>query len=126
MDNSTKKPSFLLSSLPIIILIGLLAANVFVFGDSAIEGPNQIALLFGAVVAIAIGIKLGFKWKDIQEGIVKSIKSSLGAILILLIIGALSGTWMISGVVPTMIYYGLQIIHPSIFLPASVIICALI
>tara|TARA_B100001758_G_C18384598_1_gene599295 strand:- start:91 stop:1569 length:1479 start_codon:yes stop_codon:yes gene_type:complete len=126
MNNSIKKPSLILSLLPIVILIGLLAANVYVFEDDATGGPNQIALLFGAVVAIAIGIKLGFKWKDIQEGIIKSIKSSLGAILILLVIGALSGTWMISGVVPTMIYYGLKILNPSYFLVASCIISAIV
>ena len=80
MNNSIKKPSLILSLLPIVILIGLLAANVYVFEDDATGGPNQIALLFGAVVAIAIGVKLGFKWKDIQGGIIKSIKSSLGAI----------------------------------------------
>ena len=126
MNNSIKKPSLILSLLPIVILIGLLAANVYIFEDGATGGPNQIALLFGAVVAIAIGIKLGFNWKDIQEGIIKSIKSSLGAILILLVIGALSGTWMISGVVPTMIYYGLQILNPSYFLVASCIISAIV
>ncbi len=126
MNNSIKKPSLILSILPIVILIGLLAANVYVFEDDATGGPNQIALLFGAVVAIAVGVKLGFKWKDIQQGIIKSIKSSLGAILILLVIGALSGTWMISGVVPTMIYYGLQILNPSYFLVASCIISAIV
>ncbi|MDG1842469.1 MAG: Na+/H+ antiporter NhaC [Crocinitomicaceae bacterium] len=126
MDSSIKKPSLILSLLPIVILIGFLAANVYVFEDDATGGPNQIALLFGAVVAIAIGVKLGFKWKDIQQGIIKSIKSSLGAILILLVIGALSGTWMISGVVPTMIYYGLQILNPSYFLVASCIISAIV
>tara|TARA_Y100000385_G_scaffold139375_1_gene144793 strand:- start:1165 stop:2643 length:1479 start_codon:yes stop_codon:yes gene_type:complete len=126
MNDSIKKPSLILSLLPIVILIGLLAANVYVFEDDATGGPNQIALLFGAVVAISIGVKLGFKWKGIQEGIIKSIKSSLGAILILLVIGALSGTWMISGVVPTMIYYGLQILNPSYFLVASCIISAIV
>ena len=126
MNQIKKQPSFLMAFMPIIILIAFLAINVYVFGDNATGGPNQVALLFGAVVATAIGFGYGYTWKEIQNGIIKSIKSSLGAILILLIIGALSGTWMISGVVPTMIYYGLQILSPSYFLVASCIICAIV
>ncbi len=126
MDQIKKQPSFIMAFMPIIILIAFLATNVYVFGDDATGGPNQVALLFGAVVAVAIGFRYGYKWKEIQDGIIKSIKSSLGAILILLIIGALSGTWMISGVVPTMIYYGLQILSPDYFLVASCIICAIV
>ena len=83
-------------------------------------------MLFGAVIAAAIGIGQGYSWKTIQQGMIKSINSSLGAVLILLIIGALSGTWMISGVVPTMIYYGLDILSPSYFLVATCMICAIV
>ena len=118
MTDSTRTPIFIEAFIPVTVLIGLLAFNVYVFKDDATGGPNQIALLFGAVIASAIGMGQGFTWKMIQEGMVKSIKSSLGAILILLVIGALSGTWMISGVVPTMIYYGLDILNPSFFLVA--------
>ncbi|MAA57506.1 MAG: Na+/H+ antiporter NhaC [Cryomorphaceae bacterium] len=126
MSENTRSPKFVESLIPIVVLISLLAFNVYVFGDNATGGPNQIALLFGAVIAAGIGIGQGFSWKVIQEGMINSIKSSLGAVLILLIIGALSGTWMISGVVPTMIYYGLDILNPSFFLVATTVICAIV
>jgi NhaC family Na+:H+ antiporter len=126
MTENTRSPKMIEAFIPVIILIGLLAFNVYIFGDEATGGPNQIALLFGAVVAAIIGIRQGFKWNTIQIGMINSIKSSLGAILILLVIGALSGTWMISGVVPSMIYYGLDILNPSFFLVATCIICAIV
>ena len=121
MSDNTRAPKFIEAFIPVIVLIALLAFNVYVFEGDATGGPNQIALLFGAVIAAAIGIGQGYSWKTIQQGMIKSINSSLGAVLILLIIGALSGTWMISGVVPTMIYYGLDILSPSYFLVATCI-----
>ena len=126
MIENTRPPTFIESLIPIVILISLLAFNVYVFNDDATGGPNQIALLLGAVIATGICMGQGFSWKVIQEGMINSIKSSLGAILILLTIGALSGTWMISGVVPTMIYYGLDILSPSFFLVATSMICAIV
>ncbi len=126
MTENTRPPKFIESFIPIIVLISLLAFNVYVFSDDATGGPNQIALLLGAVIASGIGMGQGFSWKAIEAGMISSIKSSLGAVLILLIIGALSGTWMISGVVPTMIYYGLDILSPSFFLVATSVICAIV
>jgi len=126
MIENTRSPKFVESFIPIVVLISLLSFNVYVFSDNATGGPNQIALLCGAVIAAGIGMGQGFSWKVIQEGMINSIKSSLGAVLILLIIGALSGTWMISGVVPTMIYYGLDILNPSFFLVATTVICAIV
>jgi Na+:H+ antiporter, NhaC family len=126
MTNSPSKPNVISAFIPIIVLIFLLAINVSYFGDGATEGPNQIALVFAAVVASMVGLRLGYTWKNIQDAMVNSIQSAMSAILILLVIGALSGTWMLSGVVPTMIYYGLQILHPSYFLVAAVIICAIV
>ena len=126
MTENTRPPKFIESLIPIVVLITLLAFNVYVFSDDATGGPNQIALLLGAVIAAGIGMGQGFSWKAIQVGMINSIKSSLGAVLILLIIGALSGTWMISGVVPTMIYYGLDILSPSFFLVATSVICAIV
>ena len=126
MTDNTRSPNYLEAFTPVALLISLLAFNVYVFKEDATQGPNQVALLFGAVIASIIGIRQGFTWSVIQEGMIKSIKSALGAVLILLIIGALSGTWMISGVVPTMIYYGLDILNPSIFLVATCLICAIV
>ncbi|MDG1426185.1 MAG: Na+/H+ antiporter NhaC, partial [Flavobacteriales bacterium] len=92
----------------------------------AIGGPNQIALIFAGTIASIVGILYGCKWQKIIEGISNSIKSVVPAIIMLLLIGALSGTWLISGVIPTMIYYGLQILNPKIFLFATAIITAIV
>ena len=108
-----------------IVLIGLIALNVSIFEDT-LKGPNQLALLFSGAVAAIIGILYGNNWKDILEGISKSIKSVTPSIIILLLIGALAGTWLISGIVPAMIYYGLQILNPKIFLLASCVVCAIV
>lgn len=125
-ESVKKKPGFLIALLPIIVLVGLLVFNVKIYGEDATYGPNQIALIIAAAAATIIGLGLGFNWEEMQKGMVKSIKSSLPAILILLLIGALAGTWMISGVVPTMIYYGLKILNPTIFLVAACIVSAVV
>ncbi|MCR9173278.1 MAG: Na+/H+ antiporter NhaC [bacterium] len=117
---------FLLALIPVLILIGLLALSVYLYGDDSLSGANQMALIVGAIIAGLVGWRLGFSWKDIEKGMVKSIKSALPAILILLMIGALSGAWLISGIVPTMIYYGLEILNPTIFLFAACIISAIV
>jgi|TARA_R110000737_G_scaffold352064_1_gene396488 NhaC family Na+:H+ antiporter len=120
------KTSLGIAFLPIVFLVSLLGINIYFFGDDAGSGPNQIALLFGASLAIVLGFRVGFKWKRLQKGMIRSIKSALPAILILLMIGALTGTWVLSGVVPTMIYYGLQILNPTIFLFAACIVSAIV
>lgn len=126
MLKNTRAPHFLIALLPIVVLVVLLAVNVLFYKDNATYGPNQIALLLAAVVASAIGMSLGYSWHQIQKGMVKSIQSAMSAILILLIIGSLSGTWMLSGVVPTMIYYGLKVMNPEIFLVAACIISSIV
>ncbi len=126
MEGNKRAPNLVEALIPILVLIALLALNVIIYNDEATSGPNQIALIIGAVIAALIGVRLGFTWLQIQDGMVKSINSAMSAILILLIIGALSGTWMISGIVPSMIYYGLQIMHPSYFLLATCIICCIV
>jgi NhaC family Na+:H+ antiporter len=126
MSEQPKEPSLLLSLFPIVILIGLLSLNVFLFGDDATYGSNQMALLFAAAIAGVIAIWLGFKWNTILDGIVRSISSALSAVLILLLIGSLAGTWLISGIVPALIYYGLEILNPTIFLFAAVIVSAIV
>ena len=125
-DNKQKQPSLIQALIPIFVLIALLTLNVLYFGDHTLDGANQFALILAAAVAGVISISLGHKLLDIRESIVKSISSAMPSILILLMIGALAGTWMISGVVPTLIYYGLKIFHPSIFLFATVIIAGIV
>ena len=121
-----KTPSLFQAFIPIIVLIGLLSLNVIFFGDATLDGSNQIALLIAAGVGTIISLKLGLNWKKVREKIVKTIGSAMPSILILLMIGALSGTWLLSGVVPALIYYGLDILHPSIFLFAAVVISGLV
>ena len=111
--------------LPIFLLVGILGYNVYAYEDSATSGPNQFALIIGAAIAAIVGFRNKVTYAAMMEDISKNIKSTSGAILILLMVGALSGTWLLSGVIPTMIYYGLQILHPAIFLPACLIICAI-
>jgi len=121
-----KDPSMLDSVIPLISLVIMLTASVSYFEDNSSFGPNQIALLLAMGIAIIIGLKNGYKWGDIEKSIVSGISISLGAILILLTVGALIGTWLLSGTVPTMIYYGLQIIDPSWFYAACCIVCGIV
>ena len=112
--------------IPIFALVGMLAYNVYVFGDEALSGSNQFILLMGAAVAAIVGHFNKVSFDLMVEEVSQNVKSTTGAILILLMVGALAGTWMVSGIIPTMIYYGLQILNPTIFLAACVVICAII
>ena len=111
---------------PILILVLLLSYNVIVYGDDALSGSNQFILLLGGAVAAIVGFHQKISYDDMLEKVAENLQSVTGALLILLFVGALAGTWLISGIIPAMIYYGLQILHPSIFLPACIIICAII
>lgn len=126
MTTTAAKPSLALSLFPIAALVALLAGSVALFGDGNSGGPNQIALILAAVVAAAVGIRLGHTWKDLEAAIVHGISLAMGAILILLIVGALIGSWILAGVVPTMIYYGLQLLTPAIFFPSACLLCCLV
>lgn len=126
MSSKIKNPSLFLAFIPIFFLILFLSLNVYYFGDDTLSGANQIALLLASSIAGIIAISLGYNWHDVIARVVHSIGSAMPSILILLLIGSLAGTWLISGVVPAMIYYGLKILHPNIFLVASVIISALV
>lgn len=112
--------------IPVLALIGMLAYNVFIYGDSSLGGSNQFILLMGAAVAAVVGTAKGAKFESMIEDVSKNIKATTEPILILLMVGALAGTWLLSGIIPTMIYYGLQILNPTIFLAACVIICSVI
>ena len=111
---------------PVIALVGMLAYNIYVFGDDALSGSNQFILLMGASIAAIVGFLNKISYQQMLEEVAENVKSTTGALLILLMVGALAGTWMVSGVIPTMIYYGLQILNPKIFLAACVVICAII
>lgn len=112
--------------LPLLILIALLTINVLIYGDDALSGSNQFILLVGGAVAAVVGFAHKIRYTEMLEKVADNLKSVTGAILILLFVGALAGTWLVGGIIPAMIYYGLQILHPTIFLPACVVICALI
>ncbi len=138
MEESTKQPleekitenrelNIWEALIPVFALIGMLAYNVLVvYGDDALSGSNQFILLLGAGVAAIVGYFNKVSYESMIEEVAQNLKSTTGAILILLMVGALAGTWLISGIIPTMIYYGLDILNPSIFLAACVIICAVI
>ncbi len=123
---SNKQLNILEALIPLVVLVALLIINVYVFGDDALSGSNQFVLLLGAAVAALVGFRNGVSYKSMIAEVADNFKSTTGAILILLMVGALAGTWLISGVIPAMIYYGLKILNPAIFLPAAVIICAII
>jgi NhaC family Na+:H+ antiporter len=122
----TKQATIFDALLPVLFLICSLGGSVYLFGDSSSSGPNQIALLFSTAIALLIGLKNGFSWAVLEEAMIKGITLSLGAILILFMVGSLIGTWLLSGTVPTLIYYGLQVINPSWFYAASCILCAIV
>ena len=112
--------------IPVVALVIMLGYNVYVFGDSALGGSNQFILLLGAAVAAIVGFFNKVTYQKMIDEVAENIKSTAGAILILLMVGALAGTWLVSGIIPSMIYYGLQILSPAIFLPATLIICSVI
>lgn len=124
--NINKELSIWEALIPVFALIAMLAFNVYVFGDDALGGTNQFILLLGGAVAAIVGYFNKVKFDDMIAEVANNIHSTAGAILILLMVGALAGTWLISGIIPTMIYYGLQILNPTIFLAATVVICSII
>ncbi|MCH7400633.1 Na+/H+ antiporter NhaC [Belliella kenyensis] len=127
MVKTRKEPSLIEAMVPILFLIILLVINISIFGTDGLEGSNQIVLIISSAIAALIAVfRLRIKWEILQDGIVKSISSAMSSILILLLIGALAGTWMLSGIVPAMIYYGLQVLNPTIFLIAACIVSAVV
>lgn len=120
-------PSWYVSLIPFIVLLAALVLVIKGFGADALAGGSQVALMFAAGVTVAISMVFyRIPWKDLEDAMVENISSVGTSIVILLLIGAVAGSWMVSGVVPTMIYYGMKVITPGIFLFASCIICALI
>jgi Na+:H+ antiporter, NhaC family len=119
-----RPPSLGDALIPVVSLIMMLALSVYLFGSNSSSGPNQIVLIIGAAIASLVALKNGMTWVGIIEAIVAGISTAMGAILILLSVGALIGTWLMSGTVPSLIYYGLELLSPGWFYAAACIICA--
>lgn len=127
MKETPKNPSAFLSLLPLIVLVLMLVATVRAYGSDSLSGASQVTLLVVSTFCVLIGMCfLKVPWKKFEEAIVFNITNVATAVIILLLIGALSGAWMVSGVVPSLIYYGVQIIHPDVFLVSSCIISAMV
>ncbi|MAV51611.1 MAG: Na+/H+ antiporter NhaC [Crocinitomicaceae bacterium] len=124
----TSRPSMplLVALAPVVLLVCLLGADVVFFGEDSSYGSNQIALLLAALSAGALGMARGTTWASIREAIAHSIGTATEALLILLLIGALSGTWLLAGIIPAFIHYGMMVLQPGIFLFAACIVCAVL
>src|SRR5690606_17408530 len=124
--SSTRAPSMLQALTPLLFLVVLLVLGIVLFADDAVYGASQIALLLASGVAALVGLRNGMRWKEIEEALVHGVSLSVGAILILLAVGALIGSWLLSGTVPTLIVYGMKLLHPSYFYPAACLISLLL
>ena len=117
----------MLSLIPFIVLIALITCCVAVFGNATLDGASQVSLLVASAVSVLVGhFSKRMTWEKLEQEITAKIATCTPAIIILLLIGAIGGTWMVSGIVPTMIYYGMQILRPEIFLVSSSLLCALV
>ena len=123
---TTPKSASLLDALiPIMALVAMLAMSVYLFGSDSSYGPNQIVLTIAAAIAAIVAVKNGHKWYDLQKAMIAGIGTAMVAILILLAVGALIGTWLMAGTVPSLIYFGMQILSPQWFYAATCLICAI-
>lgn len=125
-SRSPRPPSFLDAIVPLVVLIGLIGGAVTLFGLAAIDGPVQVALILSAMVAAIVALKNGNPWSEISAAGGRAVASVTSAIFILLAVGALIGTWNMAGTIPTLVYYGIQILQPGWFYLASAIICAIV
>ena len=127
MNKKKHLPSPFISLLPLVVLVLMLVATIRAYGSDALLGASQVTLLVVSAFCVLLGTTvLGVPWADFERMITKNVASVTSAIIILLLIGALSGTWMVSGVVPSLIYYGVRIIHPDVFLASTCVISALV
>ena len=116
-----------MSFIPFLVLIILISCCVAVFGNATLDGASQVSILVASAVSVLVGhFSKRLSWENLEREMTKKIASCTPAIIILLLIGAIGGTWMVSGIVPTMIYYGMQIIRPEVFLVSSSLLCALV
>jgi NhaC family Na+:H+ antiporter len=126
VTHSLKKLTPALAMAPVALLVVLLALSVFLFGADSSYGANQIALLFSAGAVAVVGLRLGMRWVEVEKGIIQGINMCIGPMMILMSVGMLIGSWILAGTIPSLIYYGVQILSPSIFYAASALICAII
>lgn len=126
MQTANKHIPLIVAATPLGILITLLTINVLIYGDDAISGSSQVILMLCAFITAGFARGYGVLWSTIEKGVIESLSVATPAILILLLVGALSGAWMISGIVPTMIYYGLQVLDPTFFLVSACVISAVV
>lgn len=122
---AVRSPSMLDAAIPVIVLVGLLVLSVHLYGENSSYGANQIALLLAACVAGLVGLKNGLHWHEVEDAIVHGVSLATKAIFILLAVGALIGAWIQAGVVPTLVYYGLQLLDPGWFYFAVCLVCAI-
>jgi NhaC family Na+:H+ antiporter len=120
-----KSPTLVDALIPVVSLVIMLAMSVYLFGSDSSSGPNQIVLILGAAIASIVAIRNGYDWAELQSAIIDGISTAMGAILILMSVGGLIGTWLMSGTVPSLIYYGLELLDPGLFYAATCLICAI-
>ena len=125
LHDDIPQPSLLDALIPVVFLVCMLSATSYVFGGDAM-GPNQLVLMLSAAVASIIGTKNGMPWKDIEKALVRQIAISLQPVLILLIVGAMIGSWILCGTVPTIIYYGIDLLSPGYFYISASLVCAIL
>jgi len=123
---AAKQITFFSAMVPVLFLVVFLTLNVLLFGEDTLSGSNQLILLLASVIASVIAYRHGVKWTQVKARILHSIDKAMPAMLILLLIGSLAGTWLLSGVIPAMIFYGLKIIHPKVFLLTVIVVCSLV
>lgn len=123
--SEAREPTLVDALIPILSLVVMLAMSVYLFGSDSSSGPNQIVLTLGAAIAAIVAIQKGYPWAEILEAIIDGIGTSMAAVLILLSVGGLIGTWLMAGTVPSLIYYGLELLNPQWFYVAACLICAI-
>lgn len=127
MKSKSQLPSPIIAFIPIIALMIIIYFTIHMYGPDALTGASQVALLFSTTICCLVGMTCcRTPWQEIEDAIIQNISNVSTSLVILLIIGSLSATWMLSGIVPTLIYYGVQLIHPGFFLVCACIICAVI
>lgn len=126
-EETVKTPHLLMASVPILVLAGMMVLVITLFGNDALGGGTQVALLISTAVCVCIVMwKYKTPWKELEKGIIRTTANSAVSLIILLLIGMMSASWMISGIVPTLIYYGVQIMSPTFFLVSTCVICAIV